>query len=177
MGNENVARSALSQAEQDFQRTHGMDRFDWDNFVSYVQWRRQSPALREKFMLGVDDLVGRRQDTGAQMYPDGFSGDPLDHLDEELADAPYYSFYARRERAAYRSGIRELARFCPVPALREAAMHLLGEGSQVQPTDTASGAAAEPVNVSAVSDANENEWPTEVQRRIHDRIWIGYQQE
>ena len=72
-----------------------------------VRWRDASPEQRKIFRNWVEVNLQERERLGMMRYhndPDNpqnydMKGDPLEHLVEELFDALFYAFYARKERS------------------------------------------------------------------------------
>ena len=69
--------------------------------MSLPNWRRVTSEIREKFVEHVASALQKRGDEGERKYQSskkGFQGDPLEHLEEELLDALFYLWYAKRQR-------------------------------------------------------------------------------
>lgn len=62
------------------------------------QWRDLSGEQRWEFVHEQSGRMMQRYKVGAIEYGDTFQGDPLDHLEEELMDALFYCWTARRQR-------------------------------------------------------------------------------
>ena len=65
-----------------------------------MSWRSISEDERENFLIEVDLKLSSRQKMGEDTYGNEFKGDPLTQLEEELLDALFYVFMARKERGA-----------------------------------------------------------------------------
>lgn len=59
-------------------------------------WRDLSDDPRSDFLTWVGSSMSERQQFGRDAYGDTFEGDPLDHLIEELLDALFYAWVAKR---------------------------------------------------------------------------------
>ena len=77
----------------------------------YEPWRAATPAEKKEFIQGLVAELTDRWEFGDDKYESsrlGFRGDPVRHGLEEILDAFFYSFYARRLVEALEQEIREL---------------------------------------------------------------------
>ena len=80
---------------------------------SYKPWRAATPAEKREYIQGLVTELTARWEFGDDKYESsrlGFRGDPIRHGLEEILDAFFYSFYARRMVLALEEEIRELKR-------------------------------------------------------------------
>ena len=78
---------------------------------SYEPWRQARSAEKEEFIQGLVTELTARWEFGNDKYESarlGFQGDPVRHGLEEILDAFFYSYYARRYVLSLEAEVREL---------------------------------------------------------------------
>jgi|TARA_Y100000310_G_scaffold199488_1_gene199446 hypothetical protein len=67
-----------------------------------MSWREQNNEVREEYLAWVHIRMKARWDEGAAKYDthiDGFRGDPMEHMVEELLDSIFYWWYEKRRQS------------------------------------------------------------------------------
>ena len=79
--------------------------------MTYEPWRATTSIERQEFIQGLVTELTARWDFGERKYESarlGFQGDPVRHGLEEILDAFFYSYYARRYVLSLEEEIRKL---------------------------------------------------------------------
>ena len=69
-----------------------------------MTWRHLERHDRNDFLIEVGKSLAARQQVGERTYGNEFQGEPLDHAWEELLDALFYVWIAKRRQKEIENG-------------------------------------------------------------------------
>ena len=70
-----------------------------------LDWRDTGDAALDEYLKAMHERIKRRVYQGREAHGLRFRGDPMEHLEQELLDALFYAWWARRQRAASEHGV------------------------------------------------------------------------